>query len=196
MGSDSAKLLGVYSLPSYVKVSGRGPKYASSMALRPSCHAGVSLPFLFLRGVDVCLEHLVYLAELGQLGAVVETLVYLLRNDAVLLDGVRYVMCGTADGKVQRAVQAHVLDGLLEVDVTYDPHLRELDLRAAGTQDLLLEERYGREAPAGAAAGLVGDGHRLHRLRVGELVALGGLLLVLCRRRDCGAGQNRCQKHR
>ena len=106
------------------------------------------------------------------------------------------VMCGTADGKVQRAVQAHVLDGLLEVDVTYDPHLRELDLRAAGTQDLLLEERYGREAPAGAAAVLVGDGHRLHRLRVGELVALGGLLLVLCRRRDCGAGQNRCQKHR
>ena len=141
MGSDSAKLLGVYSLPSYVKVSGRGPKYASSMALRPSCHAGGELAVLVLEdGVDVCLEHLVYLAELGQLGAVVETLVYLLRNDAVLLDGVRYVMCGTADGKVQRAVQAHVLDGLLEVDVTYDPHLRELDLRAAGTQNLLLEE--------------------------------------------------------
>ena len=83
-------------------------------------------------------------------------------------------------GKVQRAVHADIHLGLLHEGVAYDPHLREVHRLATLAQDLALEEAQRREAPAGAAAVLILDGGRLNHFLIGEDVALGLLLRLLC----------------
>ena len=86
----------------------------------------------------------------------------------------RHVVRGAAFGEVDRPVHADILLGLVHERVAHDPHLREVHCGPSGAQDLALEERERRDAPARAAAALVLDRRRGDDLRVGETVALRG----------------------
>ena len=109
--------------------------------------------------------------EVGLLGAVVEAGIGLLRHDAVAADAVDHVMRSSALGEIDLTVHADIFDRLLTQAVAHHPHLGEVHRLAAGLQDLALEERMGRETPAGAAAVLVLHGGDGHDFRVGEDVA-------------------------
>ena len=76
--------------------------------------------------IGISLDYGVDFVELRFLVAVVQAGINLLGDDAVAAYAVDDVMRLAADGEVQAAVQADVLDCLFEVDVAYDPHLREV----------------------------------------------------------------------
>ena len=102
--------------------------------------------------VEVGFEHDRQLVEIGFLGSVVQARIDLEGDDAVGLDALRHVVRSASLGEVQLSVQADVLLGLVHERVADDPHFREVHLGASGLEDFALEERQGREAPAGAAA--------------------------------------------
>ena len=158
--------------------------------------AVAALPAGLDHRVGVGLDHGVDLVEIGLVVAVVQSRIDLLGDDAVRLDAVQHVVGLSADGEVQRAVQADVFHGLFEVDVAHDPHLRKVQFGTSGAEDFAFEEREGRVTPAGSAAALVLDRGDGQDFDVGETVAFrGGRVGRLCRGSECVA-ERKCGENR
>ena len=167
------------------------------MPFSPACQAVVRrLPAGLDHRVGVGLDHGVDLIEIGFVVAVVQSRIDLLGDDAVRLYAVQHVVGLSADGEVQRAVQADVFHGLFEVDVAHDPHLRKVQFGTSGAEDFAFEEREGRVTPAGSAAALVLDRGHGDQFDVGEPVAFrGGRVGRLCRGSECVA-ERKCGENR
>ena len=158
--------------------------------------AVAALPAGLDHRVGVGLDHGVDLVEIGLVVAVVQSRIDLLGDDAVRLDAVQHIVGLSADGEVQRAVQADVFHGLFEVDVAHDPHLRKVQFGTSGAEDFAFEEREGRVTPAGSAAALVLDRGDGQDFDVGETVAFrGGRVGRLCRGSECVA-ERKCGENR
>ena len=73
--------------------------------------------------LNIGLQHIVNLVELGQLGAIVLTCINLTGNDTILCNHLCYVVRCATYCEVQVTVQTNILNSLIEVSVTYHPHL-------------------------------------------------------------------------
>ena len=131
-------------------------------------------------GVEVGFQHGGQFVEIGLVGSVVETGIYLERHDSVLFDPFGDVVRGASLGEIEFAVQADVLHGLVHERMADDPHFGEVHFGASGSEDLAFEHRHRGVAPAGSAAVLVLDGRRADDLAVGEAIPLCGVG-ILCR---------------
>ena len=101
-------------------------------------------------------------------------------DDSVAFDSLGHVVRGAAFGEVEFPVQADVFLALVHERVADDPHLREVHLGTSGAEDLALEHRHRRVAPAGAAAALVLDRRRAEDLAFGEAIPLGRIGRLGC----------------
>ena len=94
--------------------------------------------------------------------------IYLVGHHTVFAPNVGNVLGSATFSKVDRAIHADVLDGLVIVAVVNHEALAQVNLLAGEAQDLILKEGVGRVAPARTGLVLVLDGSVLDNLGVGE----------------------------